>query len=327
MDWFRSFFPDFSLAFLSVVFEGIPFLLLGSLISGFIDVFVSSERISKLLPKNPVAAVMISGLLGLIFPMCECGSVIIIRRFIRKGLPLSSATAYMLAAPIVSPIVALSTYAAFSGQGQNPVAWVSMRLGVGYLLAVGVALIVHRLPADQILQASNFGSSASPRRSGLSIAPKPAGGMQDFSSLVATASLPRKVLFSIQSATADFLDVAFFFVIGVAITSVFNTALPREALAPLAQSTPLAIVSLMGIAALLALCSTTDAFVAWTFTAFPPQAKLAFLLFGPLFDLKLFWLYGIIFKRRFVTMLALGLFIVIAVLCWRIPAEVFLSGN
>jgi uncharacterized membrane protein YraQ (UPF0718 family) len=83
----------------------------------------------------------------------------------------------------------------------------------------------------------------------------------------------------------------------------------------------------MILAALLALCSTTDAFVAWTFLPFPPQAKLAFLLFGPLFDLKLFWLYGIIFKRRFVTLLALGLFIVIAVLCWRIPTEVFLSGK
>jgi uncharacterized membrane protein YraQ (UPF0718 family) len=324
MDWFRPYFPDFALSFLSVLFEGIPFLLLGSLISGFIDVFVSSERVSKLLPKNPVAAVMISGLLGLIFPMCECGSVVIIRRFIRKGLPLSAATAYMLAAPIVSPIVALSTFVAFSAKTQEPWAWVSLRLGIGYLLAVCVALIVHRLPSDQILQSSNVTPG---RRGGLSIAPTPAGGTQDFSSLVATASFPRKLLLSIQSATADFLDVAFFFVIGIAITSVFNTAISREALAPLAQSTPLAIVSLMALAALIALCSTTDAFVAWTFTAFPPQAKLAFLLFGPLFDLKLFWLYGIIFKRRFVTLLALGLFIVIAVLCWRIPTEVFLSDK
>ena len=325
MDWFRFSFPDFAFAFLSVLFEGVPFLLLGSLISGFIDVFVSSERISKILPKNPVAAALVSGLLGLVFPMCECGSVIIIRRFIRKGLPLSSATAYMLAAPIVSPIVALSTWAAFSAQSQNPLAWVVLRLGIGYALAVGVALIVQRLPADRILQNAN--AAGPTRRGGLNVALAPAGESQDFSNLVATARFPKKLLLSIQSATADFLDVAFFFVIGVAITSVFNTAISREALAPLAQSTPLAIVSLMGLAALIALCSTTDAFVAWTFTAFPPQAKLAFLLFGPLFDLKLFWLYGLIFKRRFVTLLALGLFVVIAVLCWRIPTDVFLSGN
>src|ERR1700742_2685602 len=101
MSWFNFTFADFSYAFLSVLFEGVPFLLLGSIISGLVDVFVSSERISKLLPKSPVAATLISGALGLVFPMCECGSVIVIRRFIRKGLPLSSATAYMLAAPIV----------------------------------------------------------------------------------------------------------------------------------------------------------------------------------------------------------------------------------
>src|SRR6187431_1582412 len=118
MDWFRPSFPDFAFSFLSILFEGIPFLLLGSLISGLVDVFVSSERLSRLLPKNHVAAVLISGTLGLIFPMCECGSVIVIRRFIRKGLPISCAVTYMLGAPIVSPIVALSTFAAFSGN--NP---------------------------------------------------------------------------------------------------------------------------------------------------------------------------------------------------------------
>jgi uncharacterized membrane protein YraQ (UPF0718 family) len=319
MDWFHFSFPDFSLAFLSVLFEGIPFLLLGSVISGLVDVFVSSERLAKLLPKNPVAAAMLSAALGLIFPMCECGSVIVIRRFIRKGLPLSSATAYMLGAPIVSPIVAMSTWSAFSQAG--PLTWTVLRLGIGYGIAVVVALIVHRLPAESILQPQP--TTTTGRRSGLTMTAQPTGDSQDFSTLVASASLPRKLLLAAQSATADFLDVTFFFVIGVAITSVFNTAISRDALAPLASSTPLAIVSLMGLAALLALCSTTDAFVAWTFTAFAPQAKLAFLLFGPLFDLKLFWLYGVIFRRKFVVLLALGLFIGIFILCWRLPTEIF----
>jgi len=318
MDWFKFSFADFSFAFLSVLFEGIPFLLLGSVISGLVDVFVSSERIGKILPKNPVLATMISGLLGLVFPMCECGSVIVIRRFIRKGLPLSCATAYMLGAPIVSPIVAVSTWSAFSAA--NPLTWVILRLGIGYALAVGVGLIIHRIPAEDILQPQTL---AARRRSGLTLTAAPAGEGQDFSALVATASFPRKLLLAAQSATADFLDVAFFFIIGVAITSVFNTGVSQAALTPLAESAPLAIISLMALAALLALCSTTDAFVAWTFLAFPPQAKLAFLLFGPLFDLKLFWLYGIIFKRRFVTLMALGLALVIFLLCWRLPTAVF----
>lgn len=319
MDWFKFSFPDFAFSFLSVLFEGVPFLLLGSIIAGLVDVFVSSERISKMLPKNPVAAALVSGAMGLVLPMCECGSVIVIRRFIRKGLPLSAATAYMLGAPIVSPIVALSTWSAFSASDAGPLMWTSLRLGIGFAIAVGVALIVHRLSADKILQPQALGA----RRGGLTMAPAPTGETQDFSTLVAGASFPRKLLLAVQSATADFIDVGFFFVIGVGITSVFNTAISREAIEPFAANTPMAIASLMVLASLIALCSTTDAFVAWTFTAFAPQAKLAFMLFGPLFDLKLFWLYGVIFRRGFIIKLAIGLFLVIFLLCWRLPSSIF----
>src|SRR5215204_1983037 len=101
MTWFNLNVEAFSYALLSILFEGIPFLLLGSIISGMVDVFVSSERVTKMMPKNPVAAIFLGGLMGLIFPTCECGSVVVVRRFVLKGLPLSSAVAYMLAAPIV----------------------------------------------------------------------------------------------------------------------------------------------------------------------------------------------------------------------------------
>ena len=309
MPWFNLDFGDFSKSFLSVLFEGIPFLLLGSLISGFVDVHVSSERITRMLPKSPAAAIFVAGLLGLIFPMCECGSVIVIRRFLKKGLPLSVATAYMLAAPIVSPIVGYSTWVAFTGQ--QPELMTISRLGFGYLIAVAVALVIHNLPQSRIAQAGIFGESK--RRTGLSIAGAQEG---DFATMASEASRFRKLMLSVQSATADFLDVAFYFIIGVAITSVFSVGVNRDVLAPLAQSPVLSILTLMGVAALLALCSTTDAFVAASqFTQFSPAAKLAFLLFGPVFDLKLFWLYGLVYKRKFVVVLALALFVIIAIIC------------
>ena len=322
MSWFNFSFQDFAFAFLSVLFEGIPFLLLGSIISGLVDVFVSSERVTKVLPRNTGLAIVLSGLLGLIFPMCECGSVIIIRRFLRKGLPLACATSYMLGAPIVSPIVALSTWQAFSQSPQGPLLMTALRLGIGFILAVGVGFLVHTLRADRILQPALRAGADLRRRAGLSVAASPLTAQPDFNEVVAGASLPRKLAYAVQSATSDFLDVAFFFVIGVGLTSVFNTGVNQEALAPFAASPLLAIVSLMVLASLLALCSTTDAFVAWTFSAtgFPPSAQLAFLLFGPLFDLKLFWLYSLIFKKRFVALLGLGLFVIIAMLCWRLDA-------
>jgi len=319
MPWFTFRFDNFAFSFLSVLLEGVPFLLLGSLISGLVDVFVSPARMQRLLPSNSAAAIGISGLLGLIFPMCECGSVIVIRRFLRKGLPLSSAVAYMLAAPIVSPLVAISTFAAF--KGQNPWVMTSLRLSIGYLIAIGVAFIVHRLPSGSILRSENA-ASASRKRAGLSVSPEPAEG-QDFSTLAAAASGPKKLLLTIQSATSDFLDVAFFFIIGTAVASVFNTAVNQEIILPLAGEPLLAIVSFMGLAAILALCSTTDAFIAASFTAFPFAAKLGFLLFGPVFDLKLFWLYGLLFKRRFIIALGLGLFLIIGLICWRLSAVPF----
>jgi hypothetical protein len=188
------------------------------------------------------------------------------------------------------------------------------RLGFGFLIAVAIGLVVHNLPASRI--AANTSGGETKRRTGLSIAPAPDETVtQDFAGAVAQASPMRKLLLSVQSATADFLDVAFYFVVGVAITSVFSVGIKREALAPLAESPTGSVLVLMVVAALLALCSTTDAFVAATqFTQFSPAAKLAFLLFGPVFDLKLFWLYGLVFRRKFVIALALALFVIIAVI-------------
>ena len=317
MPWFTFHLNDFAYSFLSVLFEGVPFLLLGSLISGLVDVFVSAERMQRLLPANRAAAICISGLLGLIFPMCECGSVIVIRRFIRKGLPLSVAVTYMLAAPIVSPLVAISTFAAF--RGQNPFVMTSLRLTLGYLVAIAVGFIVHGLPSSALLRPEMLAAAPARRRAGLSISAAPAE-QQDFSAIVAAASTPKKLLIAVQSATSDFLEVAFFFVIGTAIASVFNTAVDQTVIQPLATNPPHAIAALMGLAIILSVCSTTDAFIAASFKAFPFAAKLGFLLFGPVFDLKLFWLYGILFKRRFVALLGLGLFLLIWLICWRVAA-------
>lgn len=327
MPWFNFSFQDFAVAFLSVLFEGVPFLLLGSLISGLVDVFVSPERITKMLPSRPGAAICLSGLLGLIFPMCECGSVVVIRRFLKKGLPLSCAATYMLGAPIVSPIVALSTWQAFSQSTQpEPFVMVALRLGIGYFLAIGMGFLIQSLPGEKILQPGIVATLGGRKRSGLSIGGAPAEA-QDFAEVVAGASFPRKLVMAVQSATADFLDVGFYFIIGTAITCVFNTGIRQDVLTPFAASPLLAIVALMILAALLALCSTTDAFVAWTFTAFPASAKLAFLLFGPMFDLKLFWLYSLVFQKRFVVAMALGLFIIIALLCWRLDALQVFAGD
>ena len=109
MTWFAFTWQNFWFSFLALIFEGIPFVLLGSLISGVIAAFIPSRVITGLLPKNRLVANLISGLLGIIFPVCECGIVPIVRRLLHKGLPLSCGVTYMLASPIVNPIVIFST--------------------------------------------------------------------------------------------------------------------------------------------------------------------------------------------------------------------------
>lgn len=345
MSWFNFHFSDFAFSFLSMLFEGVPFLLLGALVAGVVDVFVPARWITGLLPKNPTGAVFLSGLLGGIFPMCECGSVIVIRRFLAKGLPPACAVAYMLGAPIVSPLVALSTYAAF--QGQSPWMMTSFRLLLGYTLAVGAGLAVQRMRLENVLQPfimrsltglrreapvlggdavpalgggrGGMGGARTDRRGGLKIAaPLPADSADESVITVPEEDFNAKLYRLARSATSDFLDVAFFFVIGAAVTAVFNTAVRQEVILPLATNHLLASVAMMILSAVLALCSTTDAFIAATFVAFPFTAKLAFLVFGPLVDVKLFFLYGMVFRRRFIILLAIGLFAATLIICTRL---------
>ena len=337
MTWFSFHFSDFAVSFNSLLFEGIPFLLLGALISGIVDVFVPTRWITRLLPKNPSGAVLVSGLLGAVFPMCECGSVVVIRRFLAKGLPVSCAVAYMLAAPIVSPLVVITTFWAF--QGQDPWPMTIFRLLFGYVLAVGAGLFVQRLRLENVLAPEVLASlkvgvpgglkgvpagGVENRRDGLKVIPaalpEEPESLEGWEGLLEPPSMKTKIRRVLRTATSDFLDVAFFFVIGAAIAAIFNTAVRQEVILPLATNDVFATLAMMVLASLLALCSTTDAFIAASFVAFPFAAKLAFLVFGPMVDVKLFFLYGMVFRRRFVVLLSLALFIAVALLSLRVAS-------
>ena len=307
MSWFHFSWQNFWFSFLALAFEGLPFVLVGSLISGFIAAFVPSRVITRFLPKNRFLATLVSGLLGLIFPVCECGVVPVVRRLLDKGLPLSCGLTYMLASPIVNPLVAISTYAAF--RGQQPGLNTGVRLISGYLVAVVVGLAVSRLDPARLL-----GSQALPtrsrRRTALSIA-----AMPDAPDSTRGVSIMQRVIGAVQLASDDFIDTAMYFMIGAAVASVFNTAVDQHIMLPLASSPILSVMAMMLIAGILTLCSTSDAFIAATFTTFPIPARMAFLIFGPMFDFKLLFLYSGLLKKRTVVALGVGLFIIVGVLC------------
>ena len=364
---------DFALAFLSILFEGAPFILLGTLVSGFIDIYLPPGTMDRFLPKNRKLAVGVAGLMGAVFPVCECAVVPVIRRLVRKGLPVSCALTYMLAAPIVNPITALSTWKAF--QGQNAAMMTSSRLLLGFMLAVGVGLIVARLPLAMVLKEKLL--------DGLDDENSPGTGKDQGNKDVAAALLPEneqarelhtcdhgsdcsghhgevqdaaakkthdlhsgccegehgsdgcghehghqhghahvhgvcgggdnRMVAAFRSAMKDFVDVGVYFSIGVTITALFNTGIApgAEWLDGLAQSLVAAPAALMVLAFVLSLCSTSDAFIAATLDKFAWGAKLAFLTFGPMMDVKLIFLYQTVMRKSFIMVLAAGLFVVI----------------
>ncbi len=292
---------DFAFAFLSLLFEGAPFILLGTLISGLLDVYLPSGAMDRLLPKNRIGAVLVAGLLGAIFPVCECAVVPVIRRLVKKGLPVSCALTYMLAAPILNPITALSTWKAFEGQDAGLMT--ASRLLLGFFVAVGVGLIVSRMPLAAVLKRKlidDLDHSHEPTCCGSSCG----SDCGDHSS-------DTKLLSAFRSALRDFVDVGAYFAIGVTLTALFNTGIAPGAvwLDDVARHPVGAPMALMALAYILSLCSTSDAFIAATLHSFSNGAKLAFLVFGPMLDVKLTFLYQTVLRRRFIVLLALGLFV------------------
>jgi uncharacterized membrane protein YraQ (UPF0718 family) len=292
---------DFALAFLSILFEGAPFILLGTLASGFIDIYLPAGTMDRFLPKNRTLAVLTAGLLGAVFPVCECAVVPVIRRLVKKGLPVSCALTYMLAAPVVNPITALSTWKAF--QGQNAAMMTGSRLLLGFLVAAAVGLIVSRLPLAAVLKAKVLDNLDEPQKPRASHDCGHDHSHGEDNRLVA----------AFRSALKDFIDVGVYFSIGVSITALFNTGIApgAEWLDGLAGNSVAAPAALMVLAFVLSLCSTSDAFIAATLDKFAWGAKLAFLTFGPMMDVKLIFLYQTVLRKRFIVLLALGLFLAI----------------
>ncbi|MES2996907.1 MAG: permease [Verrucomicrobiota bacterium] len=303
---------DFAFAFLSILFEGVPFILLGTLISGFIDVYLPAGTMDRFLPRNKTLAVIAAGLMGAVFPVCECAVVPVIRRLVKKGLPVSCALTYMLAAPIVNPITALSTWKAF--QGQNAGMMTCSRLALGFAVAVLVGLVVSRLPLRMVLKGKLAGELEREAARDELRGPKAFDlGSAEFSTPEEKSD--DRVVASFRSALKDFIDVGVYFAVGVTITALFNTGIAPGAawLDTLAANPVQASAAMMGLAFVLSLCSTSDAFIAATLAKFGFGAKLAFLTFGPMMDLKLIFLYQTVMRKRFVVLLAAGLFVVIGV--------------
>ncbi|MCS6850071.1 MAG: permease [Gemmataceae bacterium] len=287
---------DFIVSFLSILYEALPFIVLGSVIAGILEEMVPQQLIARFLPRNRAFAILASGLLGLIFPMCECGIIPVMRRLLRKGLPLSCCVAYILAGPIINVVVLSSTYVAFAPHDGG--LWiVALRMIVGYLVAMGAAAVVER-------QYRRHGPDLlSPlARADVSHLPSPQlENNETNNDRVGRKPWLRRVGNISETALHDFVDITVFLILGALLAALVRLHWSNQQVAELSQAYPgLAIGVMMLMAVLLCLCSEADAFVAASFTTLAPAPKLAFLVLGPMLDLKLYMMYTRVFAPRLI---------------------------
>lgn len=296
---------NFVLNFLSIVWEALPFIIVGAVIAGLLEELLPQQALGKLLPKHFLPAVLIGGALGLVFPMCECGIVVVMRRLLKKGLPLSCCVAYMLAGPIVNPIVLGSTAVAFfphEDVNGASIGWpvLLLRAGLGYLVACVTGLVVHSVAGrvgEKALLTPTALPPAPPKR-GLSL-----GMVEDAPPAEPKRTVWQRVSNISSTALNDFIDITVFLIIGSLLSAVVK-ADPRviEWVQSTSQSSPvLAVPLLMLLAFVLCLCSEADAFLAASYTKMSVSAKLAFLVFGPMLDIKLLLMYTRVFRPKLIV--------------------------
>ncbi|MEM8810813.1 MAG: permease [Cyanobacteria bacterium P01_G01_bin.38] len=315
--------------FLSLLVEAIPFLLIGVAFSSLLLFFVSEQKLISILPKTPLLGALAGSLLGIFFPVCECGNVPVARRLIVQGAPSPVAIGFLLAAPTVNPIVFWATWVAFRDQPEL----VFLRVGFTLLIATTIGWVFSRQKdmrpllqpkvARSVLQWSTPVEPDKPTllKSGTFL--MQAGGqttqldVPSAQRLVADPLKEKSWLVKLRLAVDNMIqelrELGAVLILGSAVAAIIQVAVPREVILSLGQGMVSSIVAMMVLAAVVSICSTVDSFFALSFAStFTSGSLLAFLVFGPMIDLKNLGLMMTVFKSRAV----IYMFVLAAQLCF-----------
>ncbi|MBP3951092.1 permease [Bacillus suaedae] len=272
--------------FLSIVFEAIPFILLGVFVSALIQIYIKEDLIQRFLPKNAYAALLPAAILGAIFPICECAIVPIVRRLIKKGMPLHVGVVFLVAAPILNPIVAASTFFAF----RTDLTVLYARMGLAFVLAIIIGAILYLVFKN---------------RDQLKWTKEELVGRQVVLDIMPTKKMNR-IKQTMYHASDEFFLMGKYLILGAFIAALFQTFLDRSVLQAIGSNEWSSTAVMMAFAFLLSLCSEADAFVAASFgSTFTTGSIIAFLVYGPMLDLKNTIMLFAFFKARFVLVFIL----------------------
>jgi uncharacterized membrane protein YraQ (UPF0718 family) len=258
--------------FVSIAVQALPFLVLGVLVSGAITAYVPPSVFRRILPENQAAAVPIAASAGLLLPGCECGSVPVAGGLLSRGVPPAAAFTFLLAAPAINPIVLIATAVAFPGRPE----FVLARFAASIATAIVVGLLWARFGQERWVR------------------------IQRRPVIVTGARWPTFV----DTARHDFLHAGGFLVLGAILAATLNVVVPRGIYEAVASDPVLGVLALVLLAILMSICSEADAFIAASLPEFSPVALLAFLVVGPMVDLKLVALQAGTFGRQFAVRFA-----------------------
>lgn len=287
-------------SYLGIIVESLPFLLIGSVLSALIQIYAKDDLIKKVIPKNSIISYFIAAIAGIFLPVCECAIVPITRSLIKKGLPVGVGITFMLAVPIVNPVVIMSTYYAFP---DNPSIILFRTIGgiIGALI-VGmiIGLIYDKKKVSEILKDENSGLYCD---------------CCTFSNNY-YISLKGKIKNLILNASNEFLNISIYFIFGAFISSIFVVFIQGSIFESLRSGNLIGILIMMVLGFLLSLCSEADAFVAKGFMDnFGVAGVIAFLLLGPMMDLKNLIISFGFFKKQFVIKLFGIICLVVFLIC------------
>ncbi len=303
----------FTLILWSILLEALPFVLLGTVISSLIQVFVTEEMILKVLPKNNFLRMVVASLFGLVFPVCECAIIPITRGLLKKGLPTGPAIAFMIATPIVNPIVLLSTFNAFPTMPQM----VAYRAIGGFVGAVLIGLIVSRFEAKAVLKdglPASCGCGHSHDHADGHDAHGVCGHHHEHAGDCGDhqeSSKPGVLKEVLAHTSAELQNVGMYLIFGAVISASMQMLVPTDVLTGIGGGRFLSIAVMMLLAFVLSLCSEADAFIGSTFLLrFSGASVLAFLITGPMIDIKNTLMMLGSFKKKFVMILILTILLV-----------------
>jgi len=279
-------FQVFITIFASILMQALPFLLIGVLISSVIQIFVTRDMVAKYFPKNKIFSFGAAMIAGVFFPVCDCAIVPVASRLVKKGVPLPAAVTFLLAAPIVNPVVLVSTMYAFP---QEP-AIAFYRLYLGITIALAAGLTFQLFPEEEQVQLEGTVSVLC--------------GCAYCTENGTDKGLIDRVTSVLKHAAEEIFDVGRFLIAGALLTSILQMAIPKEVLSELGSSPTLSLLVMMATAFVLSVCSSSDAFIARSFAGqFSMGSIMGFLVLGPMLDIKnILMLWGS-FKKRFVIKL------------------------